>query len=84
MEASGSGQAANKVNLDLRGQRFALEREALMELPESVLLCLFPNGVVLSRQGHGAEGGGQDEGEEEEEEVFYVDVRLHLVVATED
>ena len=35
-----------------------------MNLPESVLLCLFPNGLVLSRQ----EG-------EDEEEVYGVDVR---------
>lgn len=76
MDAGPSSQAgsnaANKVNLDLRNQRFSLDREALMELPESVLLCLFPNGVVLSRQGHHFGPGDEDD---DEEEIFYVDVR---------
>ncbi len=41
-----------------------------MNLPESVLLCLFPNGLVLSRQG-GYGGDGEDD---DEEEVYGVDV----------
>jgi hypothetical protein len=47
-----------------------------MNLPESVLLCLFPNGLVLSRQS-AALGGDRDggSGEEEDEEVYAVDVR---------
>ena len=52
-----------------------------MNLPESILLCLFPNGLVLSRSpgagyGGGGEGGedGSGEAEEEEEEVYIVDV----------
>ena len=62
-----------RVQLDLRGQRLSLEREALMELPESVLLCLFPNGVVLSPQRQPRlEGGDEDEGED----VYYVDVSV--------
>lgn len=40
-----------------------------MNLPESVLLCLFPNGLVLSRQG-GYGGDGEDD---DEEEVYGVD-----------
>ena len=43
-----------------------------MNLPESVLLCLFPNGLVLSRQSVALSDAG---GEEEEEEVYGVDVR---------
>lgn len=49
-----------------------------MELPESILLCLFPNGVVLSqkhppnRPGRTINPGSEDE-EEEEREVYYVD-----------
>lgn len=77
-----AGQSSNstKVSLDLRGQRLSLEREALMELPESVLLCLFPNGVVLSPQRQprldgGGNGDGQDD-QEEEEDVYFVDVSL--------
>jgi hypothetical protein len=31
-----------RITLDLRGQRVTIDREALMELPESVLLVLFP------------------------------------------
>lgn len=56
------------VALDLRGVRLSLERDALMELPESVLLCLFPNGVVLSPQ---RQPGSPDENEED---VYFVDV----------
>ncbi|KAL7410601.1 hypothetical protein BDY24DRAFT_399565 [Mrakia frigida] len=56
-----------RLHLDVRGRRFVVEREKLMSLPESVLLCLFPNGLVLSRP-HG--GGG---GEDEAEDVYVVD-----------
>lgn len=56
-----------------------LERESLMELPESVLLCLFPNGVVLSPQ-RMMKGNGQ---EEEGEEVYYVDVSTHTCLASQ-
>lgn len=62
---------ASKVSLDLRGTRLSLEREALMELPESVLLCLFPNGVVLSPQR--LPRVDEDIDEEDEEDVYYVD-----------
>ncbi|GAA5972225.1 hypothetical protein JCM11641_002362 [Rhodosporidiobolus odoratus] len=62
---------STKVSLDLRGVRLSLEREALMELPESVLLCLFPNGVVLSPQRQLNNEG--DEADEEEEDIYYVD-----------
>lgn len=65
---------ASKVSLDLRGTRLSLEREALMELPESVLLCLFPNGVVLSPQRLPRTDGETDD--DEEEDVYYVDVSL--------
>lgn len=62
---------STKVTLDLRGRRISLEREALMELPESVLLCLFPNGVVLSPQRQARQDGDSaDEGED----VYYVEV----------
>jgi hypothetical protein len=74
-----------QLTLDLRGSRFTIEQEMLMSLPESVLLCLFPNGLVLSRQpgpgyGGGAEGGedGNGDTEDDEEEVYMVDVSAHL------
>lgn len=41
-----------------------------MNLPESVLLCLFPNGLVLSRQSVALTDGG---GDDEDEEVYGVD-----------
>jgi len=41
-----------------------------MNLPESVLLCLFPNGLVLSRQSVALSDGG----DEEDEELYGVDV----------
>ncbi|WFD32219.1 hypothetical protein MSPP1_003262 [Malassezia sp. CBS 17886] len=37
-----------RLILELRGVCFVIERETLMSLPESILLCLFPNGLVLS------------------------------------
>ena len=43
-----------------------------MNLPESVLLCLFPNGLVLSRQSAALSDGG----DEEDDEVYGVDVRF--------
>ena len=72
-------QLLTRLFLDLRGRRFEVDRETIMNLPESVLLCLFPNGLVLSRQsvalsdgGGGGSGGG---GDEDDEEVYGVDVR---------
>lgn len=63
-------QLLTRLHLDLRGKHFEVDRETIMNLPESVLLCLFPNGLVLSRQSMALSEGG----EEEEEEVYGVDV----------
>ncbi|KAG0139313.1 hypothetical protein CROQUDRAFT_101737 [Cronartium quercuum f. sp. fusiforme G11] len=70
----------NNVNLDLRNQKFTIDRESLMELPESVLLCLFPNGFVLGQrqQGLGSNSNkfGQESGmsdEDEDDQIYYVD-----------
>lgn len=49
-----------------------------MNLPESVLLCLFPNGLVLSRQSMALDGAEGDE----DEEVYGVDVSV-LVLHTQ-
>ena len=54
-----------RLFLDLRGRRFEVERETIMSLPESVLLGLFPNGLVLSRQSVALADG--QEGEDEED-----------------
>lgn len=69
------GMANSKVSLDLRGRRISIERESLMELPESVLLCLFPNGVVLSPQRQ----QGQVE-DDQAEDVYFVDVSKLLTL----
>lgn len=63
-------QLLTRLLLDLRGHRFEVDRETIMNLPESVLLCLFPNGLVLSRQSMALDGGEH----EEDEEVYGVDV----------
>lgn len=63
-------QLLTRLFLDLRGKRFEVDRETIMNLPESVLLCLFPNGLVLSRQSVALSDGGADE---EDEEVYGVD-----------
>ncbi|KAF9486435.1 phosphatase activator [Pholiota conissans] len=63
-------QLLTRLFLDLRGRRFEVDRETIMNLPESVLLCLFPNGLVLSRQSVALSDGG---GDDEEDEVYGVD-----------
>ncbi|KAF7325689.1 hypothetical protein MKEN_00418900 [Mycena kentingensis (nom. inval.)] len=62
-------QLLTRLFLDLRGRRFEVDRETIMNLPESVLLCLFPNGLVLSRQSVALSDGGDDE----DDEVYGVD-----------
>ncbi len=60
-----------------------MDRETIMNLPESVLLCLFPNGLVLSRQSvavsEGGGAGGTGAEGEEEEEVYAIDVSVGFV-----
>ena len=38
-----------KLKLDLRGTRMELHRDTLINLPESLLIAMFPNGLVLAR-----------------------------------
>ncbi|KAG1282824.1 hypothetical protein G6F66_011056 [Rhizopus arrhizus] len=38
-----------KLKLDLRGTRLELDRDTLVTLPESLLIAMFPNGLVLAR-----------------------------------
>lgn len=66
-------QLLTRLFLDLRGKRFEVDRETIMNLPESVLLCLFPNGLVLSRQSVALSDGGDGD---EDEEVYGVDVSI--------
>ena len=74
-------QLLTRLFLDLRGRRFEVDRDTIMNLPESVLLCLFPNGLVLSRQSAALSDGA---GSDEEEEIYGVDVRLFLRVVLSD
>ncbi|ORY28057.1 hypothetical protein BCR39DRAFT_536453 [Naematelia encephala] len=62
--ASSNQQLLSRLNLDLRGTMFPVDRETLMLLPESVLLGLFPQGLILSKP---ASWEGADDG------VFTVD-----------
>lgn len=41
----------SRIHLNIRGQSFTITRDELMSLPESILLCLFPNGVFLDCNG---------------------------------
>jgi hypothetical protein len=65
-------QLLTRLLLDLRGKRFSVDRETIMNLPESVLLCLFPNGLVLSRQSVALSENGEEG--EEDEQLYGVDV----------
>ena len=66
------------MSLNLRGTRFKLEREELSGLPDSVLICLFPNG--LSFDNSTSAGGGftmdmyNDNGADAPNNEIYVDV----------
>lgn len=68
-----------RLLLDLRGKRFSVDRETIMNLPESVLLCLFPNGLVLSRQSAALSDGGDND---DYEEMYAVDVRVGHLAAS--
>lgn len=41
----------SNIHLNVRNHRFTITRDELMSLPESILLCLFPNGVFLDANG---------------------------------
>lgn len=40
------------IKLNIRGRMFYITRDELMSLPESILLCLFPNGVFVDVNGN--------------------------------
>lgn len=40
------------IKLNIRGKMFYITRDELMSLPESILLCLFPNGVFVDINGN--------------------------------
>ncbi len=43
---------ASNIHLDVRGVPFTITRDELMSLPESILLCLFPQGVFVDYYGN--------------------------------
>ena len=64
-ESAGDGLATfSRLYLDLRGVCFVIDRETLMSLPESILLCLFPNGLLLP---------DPSDDISEEKQVYFVD-----------
>lgn len=41
-----------EIRMNMRGHMFSITRDDLMALPESVLLCLFPNGIFVGLDGN--------------------------------
>ncbi|KAF9431390.1 hypothetical protein BGZ76_000367 [Entomortierella beljakovae] len=72
----GQGGFPSKLLLDLRGTRFEIDREVLVSLPESILIVMFPNGLILGR-GHSDGYDDEDNNSEEsialEDQIIYVD-----------
>lgn len=71
----------NHVILNLRGTKLLIERESLMNLPESIMLCLFPNGIILSSNQQQQQSQSQNTQDDTttittapEEDVYLVDV----------
>ncbi|RUS17596.1 hypothetical protein BC937DRAFT_89760 [Endogone sp. FLAS-F59071] len=67
-----------KLKLDLRGTRIEIDRETLVSLPESILIVMFPNGLVLGRQhmdeyDDDDDEAGSDDSVAIEDQVIYVD-----------
>ncbi|KAF9540859.1 hypothetical protein EC957_003665 [Mortierella hygrophila] len=76
---SPSGQVSfpSKLLLDLRGTRFEIDREVLVSLPESILIVMFPNGLILGR-GHSDPYDDDDDNNSEEsisldDQIIFVD-----------
>jgi hypothetical protein len=69
-----------RPQLDLRGKRFTVDRETIMNLSGKILLS-FPIGLVFSRQSAMLSDGGEID---EFEELYGVDVRclvFHVLFA---
>lgn len=41
-----------EIKMNMRGHMFTITRDDLMALPESILLCLFPNGIFVDIDGN--------------------------------
>ncbi|KAG0259274.1 hypothetical protein BG011_002739 [Mortierella polycephala] len=72
----GQGGFPSKLLLDLRGTRFEIDRDVLVSLPESILIVMFPNGLILGR-GHSDNYDDDDNNSEEslslDDQIIYVD-----------
>jgi hypothetical protein len=69
-----------RLSLELRGTRFEIDREMLMSLPESILIVMFPNGLIIGRgtlDPYGEEVSDGDSSSEDsegmEDQLIYVD-----------
>ncbi|KAG0196058.1 hypothetical protein BGX28_000179 [Mortierella sp. GBA30] len=74
----GQGGFPSKLLLDLRGTRFEIDREVLVSLPESILIVMFPNGLILGRGGHSSDSYDDDDNNSEEslsleDQIIFVD-----------
>lgn len=57
------------LDLNLRGARIKLDRETLVSLPESLLIAMFPNGLVLGRrEPYDSEEDDQDEEDQDQDD----------------
>ncbi|KAI7882152.1 hypothetical protein K492DRAFT_145331 [Lichtheimia hyalospora FSU 10163] len=61
------------LKLDLRGTRIDLDRDTLVNLPESLLIAMFPNGLVLGRQEDEDQSRDSVGGGVVDEQVTFVD-----------
>ncbi|KAI9031851.1 hypothetical protein CLU79DRAFT_715481 [Phycomyces nitens] len=62
------------LKLDLRGTRVQLDRDVLVNLPESLLIAMFPNGLVLGRQ-----DGDEDDFESQSRDSVGMDEQINYV-----
>jgi hypothetical protein len=89
MSASNEQPLPNRLTLELRGERVQIARDTLVNLPESVLVVMFPNGLILGPRGslyvaddgnpslNGSEFGASDD--EDEDGVVQVDFDPNLL-----
>lgn len=61
------------LKLDLRGSRIDLEREILVSLPESLLIVMFPNGLILGGGSGGSRTSSEGNQYDDDDEVTFVD-----------
>lgn len=57
------------LDLDLRGTRIKLDRDTLVSLPESLLIAMFPNGLVLGRADSNTYDSEEEEYDDEDSEA---------------